>query len=437
MSRCLGLAALLLAVSAHAAEPPTVRPTISLADALAQADANLPALRQAQAQRDVAEAQADIARAPLLPQVNGTASYQRTTSNFIARPSQVPNMINMTATSSGATFNFFNFGVVLSQTLFDAPTFTRWRAALAQVGASRALQDTTRLDAAYGVRVAFFNGQAARALIEVAKETLANQRRHLERIRGFVEVGTRPEIDLAQARTNVANAEVQLIEAENGYEVQKAQLNQAMGVERDTAYDLGEGSAAPVDVEDSGIEEQVDVAARQRPELAAFEERLRGQALALRASRLGYAPVLGASTQLTAAGVEIGNLGWNWNFQAQLQWNLFGGLLTYSQVKEQKAQLAVLTAQRDAQRLQVRIELERARVAVRAAKATVRAAGEALENARLRAKLAEGRYQAGVGSSLELSDATLALANASAQRVQAELNVSVARGQLLRALGRR
>jgi outer membrane protein len=67
----------------------------------------------------------------------------------------------------------------------------------------------------------------------------------------------------------------------------------------------------------------------------------------------------------------------------------------------------------------------------------VQAAVEALENARIREKLAEGRYQAGVGSALEVSDAVLALANAGGQRISADLNVGTARSQLLRALGRR
>ncbi len=57
-------------------------------------------------------------------------------------------------------------------------------------------------------------------------------------------------------------------------------------------------------------------------------------------------------------------------------------------------------------------------------------------NARLRLKLAEGRYEAGVGSAIELGDAQVALTHAGAQRVQAQFNLSTARAQLLAALGR-
>ena len=423
-----------LPLAAHAASP---RRVVSLADALAQADMNVPSLRIARAQSAVSAAQTDEARAPLLPQLNASASYQRTTSNFVPRPSSVPNTINTTASSSGSTFNYFNFGATLSQTLFDAPSFGRWRAALATLGSVKASEAAARLDAAYGTRVAFFNARATQALIRVARETYDNQKRHLDQVKGFVEVGTRPEIDLAQARTNVANAKVAFIMAENNYAVAKAQLNVAMGVEADTEYDLGDGVADPIDIEDAGITEQVDVAQKSRPELVAFEEQLHAQALVLRATRWSYAPTIGASTSLSDGGISLGALAWNWNFQVSAQWNLFGGLMTYSQGKEAQAQLSVITAQRDSQRLQVRLELERGRLAVRAAKETVLAAADALENATLREKLAEGRYAAGVGNALELSDAVLALANAGAQRIQADFNVATARSQLLRALGRR
>jgi outer membrane protein len=76
-------------------------------------------------------------------------------------------------------------------------------------------------------------------------------------------------------------------------------------------------------------------------------------------------------------------------------------------------------------------------VTIRAAKATVEASNEALVNARERLRLAEGRYQNGVGSVIELSDAQVAAANAAAQVVQNEFNLSTARAQLLAALGQK
>jgi outer membrane protein len=87
-------------------------------------------------------------------------------------------------------------------------------------------------------------------------------------------------------------------------------------------------------------------------------------------------------------------------------------------------------------RQQLRLEVDQAWLSVRAAKAALGAAAEAVENARLRLGLAEGRYQTGVGSAIELGDAQLALTSAEAQKVQADYNLAIARAQLLKALGR-
>jgi outer membrane protein len=80
--------------------------------------------------------------------------------------------------------------------------------------------------------------------------------------------------------------------------------------------------------------------------------------------------------------------------------------------------------------------VDQARLAVRASRSSLGASGEALEAARERLRLAEARYQAGAGSIIELGDAQVAMTSAAAQRVRAQYDLSAARAQLLRALGR-
>ena len=104
-------------------------------------------------------------------------------------------------------------------------------------------------------------------------------------------------------------------------------------------------------------------------------------------------------------------------------------------MREARALTAALRAQYEMQRQQVRAEVEQARLGVRAAKAAIGAAQEAAANARIRLTLAEGRYQAGVGSVIELSDSQVALTTASAQEVQARYNLATVRARLLQALG--
>jgi outer membrane protein len=82
------------------------------------------------------------------------------------------------------------------------------------------------------------------------------------------------------------------------------------------------------------------------------------------------------------------------------------------------------------------LQVEQVRLAVAAAKASQVGAREALSNAQARLRLAEGRYQTGVGNIIELSDAQVALTAASTQVVAADFQLATARAQLIQALGR-
>jgi len=80
--------------------------------------------------------------------------------------------------------------------------------------------------------------------------------------------------------------------------------------------------------------------------------------------------------------------------------------------------------------------VEQAEATLLGNKESLVAAQDAVDNAKEQLRLAEGRYQAGVGTIIELSDAQVQLTNAAAQLVQAQFNLATARAKLLAALGR-
>ncbi len=408
---------------------------LTLDAALGLARQHQPSLRRARAQTIAAQARARSSFAPLLPQLNATAQYQRATGNVVTRagtptPPQVldPDM---------DSFNFWTFGLSGSQTVYDfGQSIGRWQAAeesaLAQADEEARALGQADLD----LRLAYFQARAARALVKVAQESVQNQERHLKQIEGFVEVGTRPRIDLVQAKTEHANARVQLINAENGYAVARAELNVAMGVEASAEYDIAEESVPPVAGEDAPVDELMSEAVRARPELQALQHRLSAQEMTQSAARGGYGPSLSVAASLTDAGAQLDALTWNWSAGVLLNWPLFSGGATDAQVDLAGAELLDLRAQHDAVRLNVRLDVEQARLAVRASKAAVEAAGDAVANGKERLRLAEGRYDTGIGSIIELGDAQLALTSAESQKVQADYDLASARARLLRALGR-
>lgn len=412
---------------------------LTLEAALGTARENNPNLRSAVALTEAADARQDKARASLLPSLVGTAAYSRTTSNFVPRPGQLPT--SPTAQTSGAydptLYNTFNFGLTASIVVFDFGVIDRFRSSKE---ARRGFEERRRaavLTADYAVRNAFFGARAQKSLIGVARETVANNERHLAQTQAFVEVGTRPEIELLQVRTDLANSRVTLLQNENAYAVARVNLQLAMGVEQASFdFEVADEHLGPVPKEEATLDELLREAFAARPDMRALERDLRVNQLNEGAISGGYAPNLTASSSLTRAGIDMSDLRTNWNVGIAANWPIFSGLATRSDIQESRANQRNNEAQIALLRQNVRLQVEQSRLGVRAALAVREAAGEALANAQGRLKLAEGRYEAGVGNAIELGDAQVAQTQAESQSVSAEYSLSVARAQLLNALGR-
>ena len=435
---------------ARAAEPESG--VLTLDEALRLARANHPQLHAARAQTEASTARVAEAKAPLLPQVSGSASYQRSrpssssasfatatgtaTGTATATATSTSTSTSNAAASSGFSVPSYNAKITASELIYDfGQTTGKWDASKATLRAQEESEKNLAVQVAFNLRSAYFTAAAARALVKVAEDTLRNQEAHLKQTQGFVEAGTHPEIDLAQARTDRANAKVQLINAQVTYDTDKALLNQTMGVERGTEYEVADPPAESVPGEDDSTDTLLPVALKARPDLLSLARQIEAQELTTKSIKGGYAPSLGVSASLSDGGSDLGNLTWGWSAALGLNWQIFGGGITDAQIREARATTAVLRAQYDLQRQQVRADVEQARLSVRAAKATIESTHEAAVNARVRLSLAEGRYKAGIGSMIELGDSQVALTSASAQEIQAVFNLATARARLLQALG--
>lgn len=416
--------------------------TLTLDQAVETALTNQPTVRQARTVTEAARGRVEQARSGALPQVTVGAAYQRTTGNFSPRPGATSATVQAVPPWNASTFDYFNFGVTASQLIYDfGQTGGRWRAAEANRDAARASEDTVAFAVRLQVEQAFFRARAGKALIAVAETSVANQVKHLEQIQGFVRAGMRPEIDLASVRTDLANARVQLITARNGYDLAKAQLNQAMGSFASGPYEVADDELPAVTGEDTATggnpaeERLVDAALDRRPEVVSLREQRRAEAETVRSLEGGYWPILSANASATETGTSVDRLVPNWLVGASLSWPVLLGGLTHGQVREARATLAGLDVQLDGLRLQVRLDIEQALLAVHAAKSSIQAAGEAVTNARDQLRLAEGRYRAGLGNAVELSDSQQAYFSTEAQAVQAAFNLASARAQLSIGLG--
>jgi outer membrane protein len=401
--------------------------TLTLDEALRTAEAAQPTLRQAHASTQAAYARGDEARAPLFPQLTGFAGYERQTANSVIPPGTLTSNVGSGGLQAGATtptislrtYDYWGLnGLGVSQLLWDFnQTLGHWHSTVSAAQSQQATEQATRLQIILTVETSYFTARANKDLVTVARDTLQDQELHLKQIDGFVRAGSRPEIDLATARAAVANARVAFINAQNAYAVSKAQLNQAMGVEGSTHYDVANDTLPTVKDEGANIDQLVKEAVAVRPEFEALQKQIESTQYQLQSVRGGYWPTVTATTTAYYRGLSLTNEVPNWNAQ-------------------QNANLDGLVAQLDGERQLVRVQVEQAALAVDADKSALESAAEALVNVQEQLRLANGRYKTGVGNIIELTDAEVAVTTAAAQKVQAEYNLATARAQLLQALGR-
>lgn len=408
--------------------------TITLSDAIDLALRTHPSGQQARANVDVAAARVEESRAPYLPQLTASAQYERTTGNPVTKPGYAS---SSQPASWNPSYNAYAFTATASQLVYDfGQTSGRWRSSEASEASAISTERATQIQIVSNVRKAYFQARAQKDLVAVAAHALKNQDRHLDQINGLVAQGMRPEIDSVTAQTNVANARVQLIAAQNAYALACATLDQAIGVSVAAGFQPADDDMPPLPEENAPIEQVLDIALRNRPELAAYEQQRKAQEQIIRSVVGGYGPSLYAQASISEQGIALDNLAPNWWVGGLLSWQILQGGATSGQVREAKATLRSIQAQEDAFKLSVRIDVEQSLLGVQAARATLEAAELALENARKQLQLAESRYAVGMGYVIELGDSQITHTQADAQVVNARYMLASARAALLGALGR-
>jgi outer membrane protein len=422
-----------LALSAIATPALAEGPVLDLASALEVARQHAPELRQAAATSEAARARIDEARAPLLPQVTGTATYSRGTYNSAFNTGLVA-----APRSDWSTRNSFDANLRATQLIYDfGQTWELKEAAKKNAAATEQNEQATQLTITYNVRSAFLTAGANKALAVVAQATLSNQERHLAQIQGFVDVGTRPPIDLAQARSDVASAKLALLRAENNYALAKAALSRSMGVSDDHEYDVSDELPVAEPDEEAPIGQLLEAAEKNRPEYVAAHYQLLAQQATISSIKGQYGPSLGAVGTVDEGGYELNHMVPNLTAGINLTWPIFQGGITNGRVDENRAILSEIDAQLQTLRADTQLAITQAVRAIKSAQAEVVAADELVSFAKERVNLAEGRYTTGVGNTIELGDAELALNDAQTQRVSAQYDLGSARALLRKSLGRR
>lgn len=156
----------------------------------------------------------------------------------------------------------------------------------------------------------------------------------------------------------------------------------------------------------------------------------------LKTAKTGYLPVLSGAATVGYADRNFPPGSNVWGVGVNLTVPLFSGFSTVEQVKEAVALQSAVDAQQKNQQLQIVKEVQSAWLGVGEAGARMVSTGKEVAAADESRALAEGRYQEGVGSIIEVTDAQAQALDAKTAQIQALYDYRTALARLDRAVGR-
>ena len=409
----------------------TTAPSLSLADAQAMALKNHP---------QVLASQANYQRANQVTRATRSAYYPTLSGDVTGAQANLNSRVGAGVLNAPALFSHFGSGLSLSQLITDSGrTSNLVSHAKLQAQASEANYQATRYDVVLDVSQAYYDVLLAEQLVKVAQQTVAARQTVVDRISELTKSKLKSEVDLSFAQVNLSDAKLMQLRAENRLASAYAALAQALGSQQSIRYRLSDQPMPPAPP--SNAEPLVAQALRDRPELAGLRLQQQADQKFVYAERDLNRPTV----SLVAVGgalpyIRSGNL--NANIPAgyeaaavNVHIPVFNGHLFSARRQAAEYQLSA-TEQRvrgleDRIARDVRASWNRARTSFEAIAATQ----QLLNQANLALDLAQGRYNLGLSSIVELTQAQLGQTSAEVQNLNAKYEYQEAYAALQYTLG--
>jgi outer membrane protein TolC len=428
---------------------------LSLTDAVTRALRESDEARLASAQVEVADAQVTSARAAGLPQARLAGNYSQVLRN--ARAEIVGQAI------FGQNYNY-NSNVNVSQVLFQGGRiFAGARAASDVRNASRHTVAETQALLSVGVQRAYLTAILQRELVAIQERNLELADERIKLVEQLLSAGRASRYEVLRARVERTNLEPNLLQARAGRELADIEVRRLLNIpaERPLALVSALDTAALREVVQRVVSDDAPdpLRAAERAAQLSLDARHEG----VRVARADLMPTITAffQTGYTALPASNGfptvwgrtassfcptgsaptrvcqNNGWfaDRNFGLQVQWPFFDGLrakgnidLAQAQEKIARLQLAQAREAVAVERAQARAEFARAQAAYEAQRQNVNEADEAFRIATL-------RFERGLATQLEVSDAQLLLLTARTNAARATIDYYLAAAELARARG--
>ena len=375
------------------------------------------------------------ARSALLPNVEASLSDSDRTQNLRAFGLQFDLPVpGFAFPKLVGPFTVLDARAAASQTVFDLSSIRRYQASRAGVEQASAENENVQDQIRDQVARAYLAALRADAALDTARANLKLAEELLELARRMQKAGSATGIEVTRARVQLANEKQRALVAENGRTRAQLQLLKSIGMDLAATVELTQKlEFLPVTV--ASLEEAIKLALESRCDWKAQVKREE-------AARLNKSAVKWERLPSASVFADYGSIGSGFNdaiptrtYGIAVRIPIFDGGRRDARRAESTSQLLQERLRTQDLRDQIELEVRTALDSLQSAADQVRTAEEGVALAEGELEQAQRRYAAGVGSSIEATDAQTRLQRARDNRIAALFNYNLARIELGTATG--
>lgn len=339
------------------------------------------------------------------------------------------------ALNENLQFNYFLAGqATLQQMLYDFGV-TQNQATIKRLDyeAYKKTFEAIVNDIIYQTKDAYYNVLYSQETREVAKDTVEKYQMFYDQAKAFYKIGMNPKVDVTIAETNLSNAKLKFIQADNAVNLAIAKLNNVMGVPYIEKYKISDKlQYRPINL---SFEKSVDIARDARPELKLAELKVEGANQTVKLAKKSFYPTISFETQYQKGGKSW----WSndgYNIGGYLIFPTINVMLLRNEIKEAKYLYDRELANARNTQNSIYLEIQNAYLRLDEMRNQMPVAILQVKQAKENYELSFGRYRVGEGSPTELKDSENTYEQAQLTYYSALYQYNSAKAQLEKAIGK-
>ncbi|MDL1980083.1 MAG: TolC family protein [Deltaproteobacteria bacterium] len=292
----------------------------------------------------------------------------------------------------------------------------------------------TRQTVALNTKAAYYSYLAAQREVKLNEETVRQREELVHHAKEYFRTGLKPRIDVTRTEANLYDAKLSFIRAQNGLQIAKINLVNALGIEKlpwNMLRDILEIKKPVI----MNLADAKRMATKQRPDLLQNEALERERKFSLKATKADYLPRLSGNANYGWSSTDF-PLQEEWTVGMQLTFPLFTGFKKREKIKEDEAKLRQVKASGDVIIQNILAEVEQAYRDMNTASEQIVAARKGRHASTENLELATKRYQQGLNHIIEVTDAQVQYLTAETKYINSLYDYKIAEAMLEKAIGK-